>query len=130
MIGLDTNIVVRYLTQDDPAQCKKVNRLIDEELSSEYKGYITLISLIEVVWVLESCYEQGKAELIAVIEGLLTTKQFLLERGDIAHLALRSYRGGKGDFSDAVISESAKQAGCARVVTFDKKAVTLGMKLL
>lgn len=130
MIGLDTNIVVRYLAQDDVQQCKKVNRLIENELNSERKGYISLITLVEVVWVLETCYDQKKAELIAVIEGLLATKQFSIQRADIAYLALKAYRNGSGDFSDALIVAIALDAGCEKVLTFDKKAISLGMELL
>ena len=89
-----------------------------------------MIVLIEICWVLESCYDQKKSNLMEVIEGLLTTKQLLVERAAIAHNALKKYRAGKGDFSDAVIEEICKEAGCEKTLTFDKKAVSLGMEKL
>ena len=130
MIGLDTNVVVRYLTQDDPAQSKKASLLIENTLNEHNPGYISLIVLIEICWVLESCYDQKKSNLIEVIEGLLTTKQFQVERASIAHNALKKYRIGKGDFSDAVIETVCKEAGCEKTLTFDKKAISLGMEKL
>ena len=130
MIGLDTNVVVRYLTQDDPTQSKKASLLIENTLNEQNPGYISLIVLIEICWVLESCYDQKKSNLVEVIEGLLTTKQFLVERASIAHKALKKYRSGKGDFSDAIIEEICKDAGCEKTLTFDKKAISIGMEKL
>ena len=127
MIGLDANVVIRYLTQDDPAQSKKASSLIENKLNEQNPGYISLIVLVEICWVLESCYDQEKSSLVEVIEGLLTTKQFMVERASIAHNALKKYRVGKGDFSDAIIYELCKEAGCEKTLTFDKKAVSLGM---
>ena len=82
MIGLDTNVIVRYLTQDDPEQFKSAEYLIDNELSSQNQGFITLISLVEVIWVLKTCYQQNKPELCNIIESLLTTKQLIIEKSD------------------------------------------------
>ena len=127
MIGLDTNVVVRYVTQDDPKQSKKANDLIDGTLSESNLGYITHITLVEITWVLESCYDQKKPELIKVLSGLLTTKQLYIERADLAHIALKNYETGKADYSDALISASSKDAGCKHIMTFDKNAVTIGM---
>ncbi len=130
MIGLDTNVVIRYLTQDDPTQSKKASSLIENKLDEQNPGYISLIVLVEICWVLESCYDQKKSNLIEVVEGLLTTKQFLVERASIAHNALKKYRVGKGDFSDAIIEVVCKEAGCEKTLTFDKKAISLGMEKL
>jgi predicted nucleic-acid-binding protein len=127
MIGLDTNILVRYITQDDAAQSKKATLLIENELSQSNLGFVTLIGLIELTWVLESCYDQDKESLIKVIEGLLTTKQILLERSDLAHLAMKDFKSGNGDFSDAVISRISIDHGCSKILTFDKKALSIGM---
>lgn len=130
MIGLDTNVLVRYLTQDDPGQTKKVNALFEDDLTAQTPGYITVVTLIEVAWVLESCYGATKQEVEVVIHELLTTKQLLVESADKVYLALKRCEGGKGDFSDAVITVIAEEMGCERVVTFDKKAVRVGMELL
>lgn len=130
MIGLDTNVIIRYLTQDDKKQAAKANKLIDNELSSNEPGFITLISLVEVVWVLESCYVQSKDEIIGVLHSLLTTKQLLVEGADMAYLAMKRYAAGKADFSDALIAVISENRGCRSVVTFDKKGKSVGMNVL
>lgn len=128
MIGLDTNVVIRYLTQDDPKQSAIANRIIEQELSEKNQGYITLISLIEITWVLESCYQQTKEDIINVLDLLLTIKQISIEKTDLVYLALKRFRTGTADFSDALITMVCEDAGCKRVVSFDKKAVTVGME--
>jgi len=130
MTGLDTNVLVRYITQDNARQAAKANKLIEESLSVKKPGYVTLITLVEIVWVLESCYEQPKKTILDVIYSLLTTKQLVIERADSVYLAMKRYRTGKADFSDAVISIIAENDGCDSIVTFDKKAVSVGMVLL
>lgn len=128
MIGLDTNVVIRYLTQDDAKQSAIANRLIEKELNEKNPGYITLISLIEITWVLESCYEQTKEEIINVLNALLTVKQIAVEKADLVYLALKRFSSGTADFSDALIAIVCEDAGCKRIVSFDKKAVTVGME--
>lgn len=128
MIGLDTNVVIRYLTQDDPKQSAIANRIIEQELTEKNQGYITLISLIEIAWVLESCYEQTKDDLINVLDLLLTIKQISIEKTDLVYLALKRFRTGTADFSDALITLVCEDAGCKRIISFDKKAVTVGME--
>jgi len=130
MIGLDTNVVIRYLTQDDKAQSAKANKLIDGELTSSEPGFITLISLVEIVWVLESCYGQPKDKIIHVLHSLLSTKQLLIENADIAYLAVKRYHAGKADFSDVIITILSEKAGCSKIVSFDKKAKSVGMTAL
>ncbi|MES2825492.1 MAG: type II toxin-antitoxin system VapC family toxin [Pseudomonadota bacterium] len=128
MIGIDTNVVIRYLTQDDPKQSAVANQLIETELSEKRLGFISHIVLVEILWVLESCYNQKKDSLITVIESLLTTKQIIIERAEIVHLALKKYRAANADFSDALILTVNEAAGCERTVTFDKKAILIGME--
>jgi predicted nucleic-acid-binding protein len=128
MIGLDTNVVIRYLTQDDSKQSAIANRLIESELSDKCLGFITHIVLVEVIWVLESCYDQKKEALVSVIESLLTTKQIIIDRAEVVHLALKRYRAGNADFSDALILAVCDASGCERTATFDKKAATIGME--
>ena len=130
MIGLDTNVIVRYITQDDPKQAAKANKLIETSLSAHNPGYITLVTLVEIVWVLDSCYEQSKDSILNVIHALLTTRQIVVERADSVYIAMKRYGSGKANFSDAVISVVAENDGCDSMVTFDKKAVSVGMVLL
>lgn len=130
MIGLDTNVVIRYITQDDPAQAKKATVLIEKGLSQKQPGFITLISLVEITWVLESCYGQSRTNILSVIQALLTTKQLVVENADIAYIALKRCRATQGDFSDALIAAVAEKAGCSKVMTFDRKAKAIGMTLV
>lgn len=122
MIGLDTNVVVRYLAQDDVRQAAAATRLIEGSLSAEVRGFISIVTLSEVVWVLASNYRLGRPALAEVIEGLLTAPQLTVEQSDVVWRALRAYQGSKADFSDALIVELGRDAGCAKTVTFDRQA--------
>lgn len=130
MIGLDTNVLVRYLTQDDKKQSGKANALIENELTAQIPGYVTLVTLVEVVWVLESCYDQSKESILDVLHALLTTRQLVVEKADNVYMAMKRFSSGNADFSDVLITILSEQEGCSRVVTFDKRAVNVGMELL
>jgi predicted nucleic-acid-binding protein len=130
MIGIDTNVLVRYLVQDDEAQSAQATMLIEETISVDMPGYITLISLVEVVWVLNSCYGINKNDLCVMIRMLLETKQLLIEQAESCYRALKLFEQGNGDFSDALITTLSKDAGCSQTLTFDRKAQTVGMVLL
>ena len=123
-------MLVRYLTQDDKKQSAKANALIENELAAQNPGYITSITLVEVVWVLESCYDQSKEGVLDVLHALLTTRQLVVEKADKVYLAMRRFANSNADFSDALITILSEQEGCSRVVTFDKRAVNVGMELL
>ena len=127
MIGLDTNILVRYLTQDDPEQAKRANRIIDR-LTPENPGFVPLVALVELVWVLESCYHQDKQQILAILRELLSTRQLRVETADIAWVAMKRFEAGKADFSDALIAVSAEFHGCETTLTFDKNALSIGMR--
>jgi predicted nucleic-acid-binding protein len=130
VIGLDTNVVVRYIAQDDVAQAKKATKLI-ESLSPESPGYIPLVTVVELVWVLESCYAQNRAEVVAVLDTLLRTKQLMVENVAVVSQALKIFAMGKADFADCLIARSALAANCTHTVTFDKAAANhAGMQLL
>jgi predicted nucleic-acid-binding protein len=103
MIGLDTNVLVRYLTQDDAAQSALANQVIEEQLTQRNPGFISSIVLVEVVWVLETCYDQTQSAIEAIVNGLLTTRQLVVDEADLVYLALKRFSGGNADFSDALI---------------------------
>lgn len=131
MIGLDTNVVVRYLTQDDPKQSQIVTRLMEKTLSSDEPGFISLVVLAEVVWVLTSLYFVDREGIAEIVSGLLTTEQLRVENAELVWRAKRRYEVSKADFSDALIAETAVAAGCKRAVTFDRSAAaTSGFDLL
>ena len=130
MIGLDTNVLVRYITQDDPIQSEQANALL-ESLSTGLEGYVTVVSLVELVWVLSSCYGSSKAEISKVLENLMHTKYIIVQDADIVWKALRNFKDGKADFPDCLIKHTSFNAGCSSVVTFDIKAARdCGMSLI
>ena len=130
MIGLDTNVLVRYITQDDKKQSAIANRLI-ESLTVEVPGYISLVSVIELVWVLSACYGSNKAELCGVLEALLHTRELVVAEGEVVWKAIRLFKSSAAeDFADCLIVCSANAAGCESVFTFDKNAAKYaGMRL-
>jgi predicted nucleic-acid-binding protein len=121
MIGLDTNVLVRYIMQDDPKQSAKATKLI-ESLGGDDLGYITVVSVVELYWVLTSRYELTGQQVAQALEAILRTKQFLVERADQVMRALRVFGDGKADFADCMIERSASGAGCEQTLTFDVKA--------
>jgi predicted nucleic-acid-binding protein len=131
LIGLDTNVVIRYLVQDDKKQSAAATRFIEKSLTTDVPGYINHITLCEIVWVLQRCYGVTKQQLRDIIEGLLTTKQLIVENVEVAWKALRAYDANSADFCDALIGQANIHSGCEHTVTFDKKAASLpGFDLL
>jgi predicted nucleic-acid-binding protein len=118
MIGLDTNVLVRYIMQDDPKNSPKATKLI-ESLDADNPGYITMVSVVELYWVLTSCYELTEQQAAQALEAILRTKQFLVERADQVMRALRVFGDGTADFADCLIERSAASAGCTQTMTFD-----------
>ncbi|HEY7351611.1 MAG TPA: type II toxin-antitoxin system VapC family toxin [Terriglobales bacterium] len=130
MIGLDTNVIVRYIVQDHPEQAAAATRVIDS-FAVESPGYISLTSMIELVWVLQTCYEVGRPEIEAVIESLLRGRGVVIERADLIWRALAIFAKSNADFADCMIERSGSMAGCDYTATFDISAAkSAGMKLL
>lgn len=130
MIGLDTNVLVRYVAQDDPKQSPQATRLI-ESLTADAPGYISVISVVELVWVLTGCYNSTKNEICEVLETLLRTKEIVVAHADTVWKALRVFRDGKADFADCLIERSANEAGCSHTATFDRDAAKhCGMQMI
>jgi predicted nucleic-acid-binding protein len=120
MIGLDTNVLVRYLVDDDPGQGAKAAAVIERAAARHSSLLINTVVLSELIWVLESAYVFGRAEIATVIEQLLTTAELEVEQKDTAWLALADYRGSKDDFADCVIGRQNRRLGCDTTVTFDR----------
>jgi predicted nucleic-acid-binding protein len=130
MTGLDTNIVVRYLTHDDAAQTTAAVKVIDS-LSPDSPGFLSLIVVVELVWVLEVSYRFKKNEIEQVLETLLRSKELVIERAEIVSQALRKFSTSRADFADCLIERCGHAAECQYTVTFDQNAVSgAGMKLL
>ena len=121
MTGLDTNVLVRYVTQDDRKQAAAASSVIDSAAEDGELLVIHPVVICELVWVLESAYDLSKPELAAVLEQILRTAQFEVLQKDTAWRALADYKSGRGDFSDYLIGRANSEAGAAQTVTFDKK---------
>ena len=134
MTGLDTNVLVRYLAQDDARQSAIATRWIEEELSPSQPGFVSLVVLVEVCWVLQRLYSATQDELLQTVEDLLGAAQFLVEQRAVvqaAALRMRSLKGVKVGFADLLIVELGKSHGCEYIMSFDKVAVrSAGMTLL
>lgn len=124
MIALDTNVLVRYIVQDDVAQSQKAATLIESHCTSESPGRVDVIVLCELVWVLEAAYGYGRDVVAGVVRQLLSTAELAVVSVDQAWMALRAYERGAGDFADYLIAIRNHDAGCSATFTFDKKAAT------
>ena len=130
MIGLDTNVLVRYIMQDDAKQSPKANHLI-ESLDADNPGFISIVSVIELFWVLSSCYNLSKSQVTQALETMLRTKSFVMERPGQVARALSMFKGSKTDFADCLIHYSAVDAGSTDTMTFDVSAAKhAGMTLV
>ena len=130
MIGLDTNVMVRYIMQDDAKQSAQAARLLDA-LSVDKPGFVTLVSVVELVWVMSSCYDLSRSQLVNALESLLRTKELVIENAEVVWRAVRLFRDSSGDFVDCLVERSAAAAGCFQTMTFDRGAVkNCGMVLV
>lgn len=121
MKGIDTNVLVRYLIQDDPEQAARAARFIATECSVDDPCLVNRVVLCELVWVLESAYGYPRVRVAVVLERILRTAQLTVEDSRDAWAALLQYRHG-ADFSDALIAICNLRLGCEHTVTFDRKA--------
>lgn len=129
MIGLDTNVLVRYIAQDEPVQTALATKLI-ERFTAEAPGFISTVALVETVWVLARAYKTTKPQILQIIEGLLRARELVIEDAETHYLALAQFAATPVDYSDAVITQSGRRAGCEFTATFDRQAANGGMRLL
>ena len=130
MIGLDTNVLVRYIMQDDSGQSAKATKLI-ESLAPDNPGFVGLVTVVELYWVLSSCYDLSGEQAASALEAIVRSRQVVVERADLVVRALRAQAAGKADFPDCLIERSAAAAGCAQTMTFDVRAANhAGMTLV
>ena len=119
MIGLDTNVLVRYLIQDDPAQADLATKLIEGNCSKHSPGRISLVVLCELDWVLSGAYHYPKQTILEVLGQILITSELEVENEQVARLSLDAYKEGTAHYSDYVIGFSNKTSGCVVTYTFD-----------
>ncbi len=130
MIAVDTNVLVRFLVQDDADQARIAGDIFDQLTDTE-PGFVSREVLIELVWVLERAYGYGRAQIAGALDGLLSSTEVRIEAGDDVGSALDLYRNDGFGFADLMIAAAARRAGAAELVTFDRKAARLpGVRLL
>jgi len=122
MIGLDTNILVRYLTQDDPIQSAQAAEILERRLTDKNMGFVSIVAMIETVWVLDRAYGFSKQAIAATLERLLQVEVLMIENEQQVFTAMVALKQGRGSFADALIAELGTRAGCRSTLTFDRKA--------
>ena len=122
MIGLDTNVLARYIVQDHPAQSAAAARLIENRCTAEAPGYVSVPVLLELVWVLTSAYGYEKTVVIPVIRQVLRTAELAVEDRPIIWAALRDFESGAADFAAYLIAHRNHGRGCTQTCTFDRRA--------
>ena len=125
MIGVDTNVLVRYLTQDDPVQAAQATTLIEHRLNDDEPGFISVVAMAETVWVLRRFYRFGSEQIVGAIERMLGAATLVVENEREVFTAMIALKEGRGEFGDALIGALSARAGCSRVLTFDRQALRL-----
>ena len=120
MIGLDTNVLVRYLAQDDAVQSARATQIIERQLTEDRPAFISLVTLVETVWVLDRVYRLSDGEVAGAIERILQADTFVVQNEQEAFTAMVALKTGAGTFSDALIGALGAWAGCRATLSFDK----------
>ena len=125
MIGVDTNVLVRYLVKDNLAQFEKARRLIGRAAASGEPVLVSLLVLLETEWVLRSRYELPKAQIVGALSALLETAEVAFEDEPGVETALYTWKDSTAEFADCLIGAHNSRLGCSATATFDTKAVRL-----
>jgi predicted nucleic-acid-binding protein len=125
MIGLDTNILVRYLTQDDPDQSARATEIIERRLTEDNPGFISIVAMVETVWVLDRAYGFTAREIAMAVERVLQVDVLVVENEQEVFTAMIALKTEHGAFADAVIAALGVKANCPYTLTFDRKAARL-----
>jgi predicted nucleic-acid-binding protein len=130
MIGLDTHIVVRFIMDDDPVQSRQVQHIIERKLTKLKPGFISLATILETAWVLESVYKRSSRQVAEAIYRILQIETFIIQNEQEVYTAMIALQTGQ-DFADTLIAALGLWAGCDTTLTFDKKASRLhGFELI
>lgn len=120
MRGVDTNALVRYLTQDHATQARAVDVLVEATRSEGQHLHVDDVVLCELVWVLRGAYGTDKAAIVSALEMIVGTAVFSFEDREVLRRAVEDYRRGRGDFADYLIGRRNRRAGCEDTATFDR----------
>jgi predicted nucleic-acid-binding protein len=127
MIGIDTNVLVRYLTEDDEIQSTKAIKLIDGYTGTHGAIFVNNIVICELIWVLERGYKYTKNQVTSVLKSILTTVEFGFEDHKILWMSAMEYEQSSTNFADILIGQLNSENDCSQTYTFDKKASSLSM---
>ena len=122
MIGLDTNILLRYLAQDDPVQSRRATEIITQQLSEQEPGFVSLVTILEVFWVLKSIFKRSRQNLASDIEKLLSADTLEVQNEQEVYNGVVALRTGTGSFEDALVGSLGIWRGCSTTLTFDEDA--------
>jgi predicted nucleic-acid-binding protein len=125
MLGVDTNVLIRYLTRDDQPQYEKARRMIDREVTKGEPVLVSLLVLLETEWVLRSRYEMAKADIVTAFSALLDTADLTFEDEPSVETAVYSWKDSAADFADCLIEARNRRLGCRATATFDVRALKL-----
>ena len=125
MLGIDTNVLVRFLVRDDESQFEKARKLIKRDVTAGRRVFVSQLVLLETEWVLRSRYDLSKIEIIAAISGLLDATDVQFEDEPAIETALFVWKERTVDFADCLIGAQNKRLGCRATATFDLRAAKL-----
>ena len=121
-MGVDTNVLARYIVQDDPKQSKAATRFIESKCTAETPGRINVIVLSELTWVLSRGYGYDRETVASVLRGMLSSPELFIEEDEAVWQALQVYERGGAGFADCLLGILNHRKGAAPTVTFDQKA--------
>jgi len=124
--ALDTNVLVRFLVEDDAEETERAARLIEAAVEADERLFVSDVVFCEVVWVLGGAYEFRRAEIAAVLSELTRARHLQFDSSDRIARSVRAFGSGRGDFADYLIREHAREAGCDRVATLDRALLQEG----
>jgi predicted nucleic-acid-binding protein len=125
MIGLDSNILIRYLTQDDRFQSARATQLIEAHFSTGNPGFVSIVAMVETAWVLAHSYRLPAREIAAAIERMLQVDSLVIDNEQEVFASMIAVKDGRATFADALIAELGLTGGCSHTLTFDRKASRL-----
>jgi predicted nucleic-acid-binding protein len=122
MIGLDTNVLLRYLVQDDPTQSAKAAEIVERRLTKRNPGFVSVVCILEIVWVLGSLYKRSPLQIAGHIEMILAADTLEVQNEQELYQAVIALRNRTGAFEDALIGALGIWRGCSATLTFDQSA--------
>ncbi|MEZ4296307.1 MAG: type II toxin-antitoxin system VapC family toxin [Polyangiaceae bacterium] len=121
MVGVDTNVLLRFFVIDDEAQHKAVVRRFSKMEKAGEKAFVSSVVIAELVWGLRSIYGYSRSQIANVVEAILEGALFEVDGRSVLSSAVKAYRSGGPDLADLLILELALDRGARALLTFDAK---------